>query len=414
MGKNSYEELRTRIETIGRDHDLQPTKDKETPQGWEPGVKWNGKDGELTSSTLFKPPTDWDPILRERGLDPDYYEVDGDNIRWCSWDGWKRDENGDTYSTICYSYKANIRLKKPLQQGEDKDLLALYRKAKKAKPVNPTKDGESTFLIALSDWQIGNPDGGGTEAQVVALAGLSDLLKKRIKALRKAGVDIGTIAIVGLGDLFENCQGFYRHQEFTVELDMRSQERVIREAVFTLISDMTPLAPRIIVGAVGGNHGEHRAGGNRYNTTKADNSDVAIFEQVYDICRANPERYGHIDWRIPNGDLAIAMELSGHHVAFTHGHVAKSKGAAMNTMWSWWEKQAHGRFYPGVADADYLVCGHFHHFNVKEQLGRTIFIAPSLTDVSDYYGDSQGVSTSPGTLTFVLSPDGWDHLSVLK
>ncbi len=86
----------------------------------------------------------------------------------------------------------------------------------------------------------------------------------------------------------------------------------------------------------------------------------------------------------------------------------------MNTLWKWWEKQALGRFYPGVASANLLLTGHFHHFNVKEQLHRTIMVAPSLTDVSDYFGDAQGVMSSPGTLTLTVDVDGWDNVRILR
>lgn len=416
--KARHAELRQRMDTIGEDDNLQSIKDKQAiPEGWKPGVNWDGRVGKITSSTQDTPLSDWGPILLERGLDPEYYEIDGDTIKWCSYDGWGKDENGETYSKICYSYRADIRLKKPLGEeveASQLDVYGLYAEARKTKLPKRIPDGDSTLLVALSDWQIGNPDGGGTEAQILSLAQLPALVERRVRQLRKSGVKIGTIALVGLGDLFENCDGFYRNQEFSVELDMRSQERVIREGVFRMVETVAKLAPKVIVGAVGGNHGEKRNGGSKYTTTKADNTDVSVFEQVYDMCAQNPKAFGHLDWRIPNDDLAISMNLSGQHVAFTHGHIPKSRGSAMQTMWGWWEKQTLGRYYPGVADANVLVVGHYHHLNVKEQLGRAILIAPSLTDVNAYYGDQQGVSTVPGTLTMVFDENGWDHMSVLR
>lgn len=417
--EKNLEQLRKRVTTLGKSNEVQVEKDRQDearPQGWEPGAVWDGKEGKgtLTTDTLEEAPGDWDAILRERGLNPDLYEVATDTIKWCSYDGWGKDEDGETYSKICYSFRADIRLRKHLRDVDNPDLMEMYKQAKKAKLPKKIPDGESTFVVALADWQVGNNDGGGVDAQVISLAGLSEKIENRVKQLRKSGVNIGTIALVGMGDLYENCTGFYRHQEFTVEIDMRTQERIIRQAIFDLVETVAKLAKRVIVGAVGGNHGENRTNTNRYTTTKGDNTDVSVFEQVYDMCAQNPDAFGHIDWRIPDQDLAISMELSGHIVAFTHGHVARSKGSAMQTMWAWWEKQAYGRFYPGVADAEFLFVGHYHHFNVKEQLKRVIFIAPSLTDVSDYYGDSQGVITSPGTLTVVLDTDGWSNLQVLK
>jgi hypothetical protein len=72
-----------------------------------------------------------------------------------------------------------------------------------------------------------------------------------------------------------------------------------------------------------------------------------------------------------------------------------------------------GRKYAGVADSNILLAGHYHHLNVKEQLGRTVFIAPSLTQVSEYYGDQTGVLTRYGTLSMVLNHDGWGEMTLL-
>lgn len=410
------EDLHSRMKRLTEEQSHQDVKPSSShPQGWAPGVEWKGDSGVLTSDTLEKlpeTPSDWDEIFSARGLNLDIYEIASDTIKWTSYDGWKRDAPGEeAYSTLCFSVKADIRLKNPFVETADYD--ALYKEAKKAKPPKDV-DGDTTFVVNLSDWQIGNADGGGVEAQVIALAGLSEKLIQRIKDLRKMGRKIDTIAIAGLGDLFENCEGFYEHQRFTVELNRRQQETLIRMALFDIIKALAPMAPKVIVFAIGGNHGENRGSKNRYVTDKSDNADVAVFEQVRDICSANPEAFGHIDWRIPTFELAIAVELSGQYVAITHGHIGNFRTTALNTMWTWWEKQAMGRFYPGVAQADILICGHYHHFNVKEQLGRTVFIAPSLTDVSDYFGDKNGVMTSPGTLTMTISESGWDDVQIVK
>lgn len=126
---------------------------KKAPAGWEPGVVWDGRKGTVTTSTVTEPPTDWSDLLRERGLDPDIYEIVGDTIKWTSFDGWKKDDSGETYSTICYSYKADIRLK----TAEQPDLADLYTSVRKAKKGPKTAvGGDSTFVVALSDWQTGD------------------------------------------------------------------------------------------------------------------------------------------------------------------------------------------------------------------------------------------------------------------
>lgn len=403
--------LRRRLAAVeGEAAHRDAVKQRQTPKGWEPGVHWEGTSGTITTGVLDAPPQDWSTLLAERGLDPQHYEVVGDTVRWTSWDGWKRDDDGTTHSALCYSFRADLRLRSAITAAIPEDL---YLDARKARPPKaPASEGEEVFVALLSDWQVGNMDGGGVEEQVRRIAGLGPMLAERVKALRKAGRRIGEICIAGLGDLGEGTCGFYPAQKFRVQVDRREQAKLVRRGVRDVLMDLAPLAPRLTVTAVPGNHGENRDGGKAF-TTPGDNDDVSVFEQVAEILAVNPEAFGHIGFRLPIEQIAISLNLADHVVAFTHGHIARPSGGAANAMWNWWKNQAHGRAIPGVADADLLCVGHFHHLNVKEQEGRVLLIAPSLTRVGDYFQNAQGVMTRPGTLTFVLSPQGWSDLAIL-
>ena len=388
-------------------------KTRQVPAGWEPGVVWDGKKGTLTTDTVYENPEDWSDLLRARGLDPDKYEVVGDTIRWCSYDGWKRENPEDTAtSTICYSFKAELRLKRPAQTV---DLEELYKEVRKKKPSNkkvPT--GDSTFLVNLSDWQVGNRDGGGVERQAMKIAELVDAIPDRIADLRRGGADIGHIAIVGLGDLGEGTCGHYPAQQFRIELDRREQLKLVRRGIRDIVMNIAPLSEKITVAAVGGNHGENRGLNGKAFTTTGDNDDVAVFEQIAEIFAANPSTYGHVGFRLPLERLTLSLELSGHIVAFTHGHLSKPSGNAAQSMWNWWKDQTLGRAHPGVADADILIAGHYHHLNIKEQEGRAVFVAPSLVAVGEYFQDTYGVKTREGTLSMVIAPDGWGELHLIN
>jgi predicted phosphodiesterase len=389
----------------------EPTKQKASyPSGWEPGVVWDGKQGEITTATLTDTPSDWSDILRERGLDPDVYEVVGDTIRWTSYDGWKRDGEGEqAYSAICYSYKAEIRLKSRAQLGFDcEELLKDLRKNGSYKRTE--EDVERTLFVNCSDWQIGNGDAGGVRTQIEALAALPDLVVDRIKRLKKAGRPVQRVVIAGLGDLLEGTCGFYPSQPFLTELDRRDQTRVVRRALTEIIKAVAKTGKEVQVLAVGGNHGENRQNGKRH-TGFNDNDDVAVFEQVAEIF--NEAGYENVGFRLPTDRMAVAIETHGHIVAFTHGHLPKPTANAAETMWGWWTKQAMGRYYPAVADANILVTGHYHHLNVKQQEGRTVFVCPSLTAVGDWFSNTSGVQTVPGTLTFVVDGKGWNDLEVI-
>ncbi len=389
-------------------------KKKIAPAGWEPGVVWNGEKGEITTNTVYDTVGDWDDLLRERGLDPDIYEIVGDTIRWTSYDGWKRDAVGEeAYSTICYSYKAEIRLRAHIVNNQPipEDVYQEVRKAKKGKKKAPK--GDTHFVVALSDWQLGNRDGGGVEEQAEKIANLVEAIPNRIQNLRDSGHNIGHVVLAGLGDLVEGTCGHYPSQQFRIEVDRREQVKLVRRGLRDIVLATAPTVDKMTVLAVGGNHGENRNNNGKSFTSTGDNDDVAVFEQIAEIFSVNPEAFGHVGFKLPIDQLSLSIELAGHIVAFTHGHLSKAGVNAAQAVWNWWTKQAMGRAHKGVSDADLLITGHYHHLNVKEQEGRALIIAPSLTQVGEYFQDSMGVSTRPGTLNFTVDAEGWNNLHLI-
>mgnify|MGYP003972373167 FL=1 len=409
--------LRKRLAAVEGQAEMQDAvKSKIAPPGWEPGVVWDGEKGELTTNTVYDTVGDWDELLAERGLDPAIYEIVGDTIRWTSYDGWKRDAPGEeAYSTICYSYKTEIRLRAHVinQQPIPEDVYQEVRKAKKSKKKAPK--GDTHFVVALSDWQMGNRDGGGVEEQAEKISNLVEAIPDRIQNLRDSGHNIGHVVIAGLGDLVEGTCGHYPAQQFRIEVDRREQLKLVRRGVRDIILSTAPTVEKMTVLAVGGNHGENRGnGGGKGFTTTGDNDDVAVFEQIAEIFSVNNKAFGHVGFKLPLDQLTLSIELAGHIVGFTHGHLSKAGANAAQAVWTWWSKQAMGRAHKGVADADVLITGHYHHLNVKEQEGRALIIAPSLTKVGEYFQDSMGVKTRPGTLNFTVDADGWNNLHLIN
>lgn len=388
-----------------------PVKDRVVPPGWEPGVVWHGSSGEITTGILTETPSDWDDILRSRGLDPEVFEVAGETMKWKSWDGWSKDETGESIPAICYSFKADIRRKKPAE-NQQVELEELYKEIRRAKPSKKRKDGDSTLVVALSDWQVGNRDGGGVERQAQAIADLVESIPQRLADLRRAGHHIGHVALLGMGDLCEGTCGHYAAQQFRIELDRRDQMKLVRRGIRDIIINTAPLVDKMTVMAIPGNHGENRQNGKSI-TTVHDNDDVAVFEQIAEMLSLNPNAYGHVGFKLSRDEIALAANLSGQTIAITHGHTTKPSGNAAQTMWQWWTNQTMGRAYPTVADANILIAGHYHHLNIKQQTHRTVIVCPSLTPVGEYWADANGVTTQPGTLTLITNPDGWGELTLL-
>jgi hypothetical protein len=87
------------------------------------------------------------------------------------------------------------------------------------------------------------------------------------------------------------------------------------------------LAPRIVLGAVPGNHGENRNSSGKAYTTATDNDDLAVFEGVAEILAANPERYGHVHTVLAEAlgmaieNVAGVLETQAHGEGITQGEI---------------------------------------------------------------------------------------------
>lgn len=87
----------------------------------------------------------------------------------------------------------------------------------------------------MADWQLGKKDYGVANTVKRYDIALQDAVN-RIKDLRKLGVDIDEIYIVGLGDLTENCTtAFYDSQPFNVELSLIEQYALARSMIMKTV-----------------------------------------------------------------------------------------------------------------------------------------------------------------------------------
>jgi predicted phosphodiesterase len=362
-------------------------------EGWEPGVAWNGREGTITTDALpAENAPDWTTILRVWGLDPERFTV----VEPVLFNVW-----GDPLGRLNRQWKGKVIQKKAAGDADIDALIAEIKKHK-AKAVTATATG-SAMIVAISDLQLGKGEGGGS-AGIVArfLAGINEV-EARWRELVKMGRPLDRMIVVGLGDVVESCDGHYDMQAFSTDLDRREQTTVARRLIVKALTSWARIAPQIIVAAIPGNHGENRRNGKAF-TTFGDNDDVAIFEQVAEIIRAN-EAYDHIAFTFPKNDLTMTLDAHGTIIGLAHGHQVKG-GAEI-----WWAKQALG--LQPVGDADLLLTGHFHHLVVRQSGARTHIQAPSLDGGSQWFTETSGASAPAGMLTLTVGDGGWDDLRVL-
>lgn len=371
------------------------------PREGQPSVDWDGARGSISTGPMTEAPKSWDDLIADWGLDPAEVAVVEGSVQIRAWDA---NVGGGEIRRLRY-YKASLeRRTAGIDTGDlDEIKRALLRRKPMNAPATKLASG-GTRVVLLADWQIGKADGDGTEGTVRRIsAGL--------EAAARAAKGCERIVLAGMGDIVEQCAGHYPGQAFMVELDRREQMRVARRLILRAVDLFAPVAPVDIV-AVPGNHGENRLNGKAFTRTQ-DNDDLAVFEQVADIC-GSTERYPDVRFGFPPDEDPTTVTVDvGPGVAFVHGHNLESGATGQQKAHTWWKGQMAGHRPAG--DCDILVTGHYHHFVCYEGTGRTWFQCPSMDGGSDWWINKTGETAPPGMLSFTVGDFGvrpWGDLAL--
>ena len=383
---------------------------KQHPKGWEPGL--DTAKGTITTAPLKKAikPEDhrWDKYLEDLGFNPEEFEIiEPFEIRT-----WTANMGGGETEQFYY-YKAKIISKNPAVT-KDYDYQSLLKEIKNSKPKAQKIKGDSSFVVCLSDWQMGKRDGDGTKGIVDRVEQMIPDVTARIKELRKQGVSLSNLYVFGLGDIVEGCGEHYAMQTFSIEYDLRRQKMIARRLLVKAIRTWAPMFNNVVVACVPGNHGENRKNGKSF-TTFGDNFDVSIFDEAQEIFAEN-NKFKHVKFIIPENDLWLTLDISGTIVGLAHGHQFRTGGRySHQKAVSWLSGQAFGM--TDMGDADILVSGHFHHLFVINEGKRTLMQCPSVDGGSEWFENISGKNSYAGTLTFSITPEKpqlpWDNLRVV-
>tara|TARA_B100000965_G_C19590736_1_gene757852 strand:- start:1180 stop:2349 length:1170 start_codon:yes stop_codon:yes gene_type:complete len=370
--------------------------------GWQPGLEVNEQTGLGEITHVGTDPNyrnKLDSILLEWGFDPEHYEIEG-SVRASSWNVQLKGGNTETF----YAFKGIVRKKKP---GHDKYFQALFKQAKRKPPITKKFDvGDTAFMWFMSDWQLGKKDYGVENTIKRYDRALQDGVNK-IKDLRRLGVNIDEIYMVGMGDITEGCSPhYYESQPHSVTLSLIEQYALARSMIMKTIDTFLPHAPKLTLCGVPGNHGEMtRTSKGQVASSRLDNSDTMHLQICREIMSANPDRYSKVEVNIPEGFHQTVI-IKGKKVSFTHGHMTGGSGNPENKIENWWKGQMYGWLPAG--DAEILVTAHYHHLRMKQQGDRTWFQCPSI-DASIDFTERTGLWSHPGVLTFTISDKGWDN-----
>ena len=389
-----------------KDRDPRQTKKKVNhPKGFEPSASFNQatRSGEIVSQPQKSNNVDWKEQLESYfGKDAHKYKVLENQAEIRYWD-----MAGNPPQRLYY-FKAKIVSSEQYMPDEDfKKLLASAGKLKKKTTKKPVKDSK-TFCIALADFQIGKE---GTEEAIERFIDYIPKIKAQIKQIQKVE-PLEQVLFAGLGDLVESCSNHYNMQEFSTIMDERSQQKVARRMIYTLIKEIMPLFSKGLVCFIGGNHGENRKNGKAY-TTFADNKDVMLAEELQEIFHESADYKKSLDFIIPESELFMTIEVSDTVLLLLHGHQMRGAGNSQAKARKWLSDQAFSR--NATADADIVLHGHYHFFSAYESSDRLILQAPTLDSGSEWFENTKGDRSRAGMLTFVIGgSEKWDYIKVIR
>lgn len=372
---------------------------KDIPKGWEPSIEYDATGGTLTSvpRTAGDEP-DHAELLAEFELDPTKWQITGlRRSKWQRWDGeWLE------------SFRATFIPKFGAKFIPIDDLLEVVNKWKIQKSdlkQNKAVSSPVSYVVVLSDTQVGKIDGGGSDEIIQNVLHKTDLAVERFKELKKMGRNIESIYLPQLGDCIEGMNSQGGKHIWRTDLDLTSQIRIYRRLLLHMVKQFAPLAEKVVVPAIPGNHDEAVRVGNSMATSYTDSFALDAASAVADAL-ADRDDFAHVSFVFPKYDeLTVTLDVSGTVVGFAHGHQMRGKAI------DWWKNMAHGQ--QDIGQASLLLTGHYHHLKVEQTGTKTWIQAPALDGGSTWFSNLTGQAAVAGMLTLIVGNGVWDDIKIL-
>ncbi|GIF02250.1 hypothetical protein [Paractinoplanes rishiriensis] len=321
--------------------------------------------------------------LRDQGLDPHDWAVTG--LRSTQ---WTMPNGGDGVSTR-YTFTRTGREQDRPPVDELLDRVQAYQPS----PARP--DGDHGYLVLLGDMQFGKIDGDGAAGALHrTIDGLNRAADLLIEYRKRC--DIGHAHVAWLGDHIEGFVSQGGANVWRTGLTLTDQIRLTRRVMLHAAELFAPLAKRVSMAAVPGNHGEAVRIAGRGLTRYDDSHDTESLIAVADAVRLNPDAFGHLEFYVPATDeLTVMTEVAGTIVAHAHGHQWRP-----GKHFDWWRGQAFNPASP-MHHAHLLVAGHLHHEHIDTDGPRTFIQAPALEAESTWWRHKNGTPGHPGLIVAV-------------
>ncbi|MFG2923855.1 hypothetical protein ACGFYA_20395 [Streptomyces sp. NPDC048305] len=351
-------------------------------------VKGDAADVTVRAETFEQTESAATDVLRGQGLDPAEWTVTG--FRSSEWTM----ANGDTGVSTRFSFARCVSDAEGAGRPPLDELLAAIDGYDPA-PILTATGGDHTFVVALGDMQFGKIDGDGVEGT----------LQRTIECINRAAdllhvyrqrFEIGHVHIAWLGDHIEGFVSQGGANTWRTQLTLNEQIRLTRRVMLHALLTFAPRVARLTMAAVPGNHGEAVRFMGKGVTRYDDSHDTESLIAVKDAADLNPDRFGHVEFFVPDTDeLTVVVECSGTVVAHAHGHQFRP-----GKHFDWWRGQAFGRS-SAMHQADVLLAGHLHHEFIEADGPRTFIQVPSMESESTWFRHSKGAEGAPGLIVAV-------------
>ncbi|QAY15701.1 MRE11 double-strand break endo/exonuclease [Streptomyces phage Bowden] len=333
-------------------------------------------------------------VLQGQGLDPAEWTVTG--LRSSEWTMANGDTGVSTRFTFARCASVAVRERPPI----DELIAALDSTPVNVIEVLPDTDGEEhTFIVALGDMQFGKIDGDGVEG---TLQRTIDCLNRAAELLveYRMRFNIRHVHIAWLGDHVEGFVSQGGANTWRTQLTLNEQIRLTRRVMLHALLLFAPVCSRLTMAAVPGNHGEAVRISGKGVTRYDDSHDTESLIAVKDAAELNPDRFGHVEFYVPDTDeLIVVVECSGTVVGHAHGHQWRP-----GKHFEWWKGQAFNQASP-MHLVDLLLAGHLHHEFIDTDGWRTFLQPPAMESESTWWRHSKGTTGAPG-LVVAVTKDG--------
>ena len=364
-----------------------------------PGPQRSGKssvfernlDGSLIiESTDSIPQSEADILdrMRQRGFDPERYSF---SYRFSEWEA----QTADGVQTLYAARAGAVERKQSAAEALTADDIYAYLDnwvPIRGEATDPDVFEPNVFVFCFADPQFGKTDlNGGTEATIARFNASLD------HACTMLDEHPATQIIwADLGDGIENfCNTTSQRQ--TNDLNLVEQVRVLRRLQMQGIMRFQEYAPVVHV-SVPSNHSQNRVTFQGPASTAHDDWGLEVQQQLNELVTAAAAQLTNtVTFITPDEHLESVSFTTGEgtRLGFVHGH----RATRQTGLEQWWAGQSLGR--QPTHDADILLVGHFHNYNINSVGdGRYIITTPSLDNGSSWFTVQRGNVATAGVLTF--------------